>query len=99
VTKRQGFHGGDQSAHVYQTRPDHKRIWAGIYEEFARQRELSAPIARLVAWRWRVAGRYLRRCGRPREARECFRRGLAWRPRSPRLWWNVATTYLRGTRR
>lgn len=99
VVKRQDFHSRGEARHMYQDEPDHKRLWAEIYDKYATRHDLGAPFPGLVARHWFRAGKSARLRGDPRQARSCLRRGLAWRPVSPRLWWEFARSYLSRERR
>lgn len=82
------------------TMPDSQRRWARIFEEFileqGGERVLDARVYQAVlSQRWKNAARQLMRAGRTTEARDCLQRSLQWQFWKPKLWFQLAQTYLR----
>jgi len=84
--KRQGHAATDADA---------QRRWAEIYEKFLRDDKTSrSACEQILTRRWFVAGRDLDQLGRTADARDCYRKALAWRPGWLRARTALVRTYL-----
>ncbi len=95
IIKRQGHADTDEAGHIRDDHADAQRRWAEIYEKFLRAEKTSRRACeQILTRRWFVAGRDLDQLGRTADARDCYRKALAWRPGWLRARTALVRTYL-----